>query len=102
MSNQAGETFVYLDPNEEQAYQEVLDFIRTTAHKHPELAMAFFLNGLVFTGPEETADQIENWAGTVCEFESRDRPAFCHGNGPRPDRIVRAKSMMEIVSLNVN
>lgn len=97
-SLQASGAFIHLDPDEEQAYQQVLDLVRKVKKLNPELGETFVLNALVATGGEDLAQQIENWSGTVSDFDSRDRAAFCHGNGPRPDRIVRLKSMEEIIN----
>lgn len=99
-SPQAFGDFVLLDPKEEESYQQIIDVVRSIKKRNPELGETFILNALVATGNENLADQIENWADTVCEFEPRDRPAFCHGNGPRPDKIVRLKSMEEIIDLS--
>jgi hypothetical protein len=99
-SSQASGDFVLLDPKEEESYQQVIDVVRSIKKRNPELGETFILNALVATGHEDLADQIESWADTVCEFEPRDRPAFCHGNGPRPDKIVRLKSMEEIINLS--
>ncbi|HEX7484172.1 MAG TPA: hypothetical protein VF281_03400 [Candidatus Saccharimonadales bacterium] len=98
-SSQTHGAFVLLDPDEEQQYQQVIDMVRSIKKRNPELGETFILNALVTTGAEDLADQIEDWSGTVCDFEPRDRPAFCHGNGPRPDKIVRLRPMEEIISM---
>lgn len=96
-SLQTSGVFAVLAPEEEQEYERVIGIVRSIKERNPELGEAFILNALVTTGSEDLADQIEDWSGTICQFEARDRPAFCHGNGPRPDRIVRLKSMEEII-----
>jgi superfamily II DNA/RNA helicase len=92
--------YANLAPEEEHEYEHVISLVRSIKERNPELGEAFILNALVTTGSEDLADQIENWSGTICEFDGRDRPAVCHGNGPRPDRIVRLKSMAEIIGFS--
>lgn len=91
--------FIFLDPNQEERYQQVLDAVRTIKKHNPELGEAFILNALIATGGENLANQIEDWIEDICDIDSRERPAFCHGHGPRPDKIVRLKSMDEIAGL---
>ena len=99
MSEQTKNVYLSLSPKETQEYEVVLDVVRTVVKQHPELGTTYVLNALVATGSEEMADRIEAWSGIVCELDSRDRAATCHGNGPRPDRIIRLQSMEEIVDM---
>ena len=87
-----------LTPEDTREYENVLDAVRGIIKKNPELGVDYILNALVATGPEELADRIEGWAGNVCAIDSRERAAFCHGNSPRPDRIVPVPTMDEIVA----
>ena len=97
-SLQAHGGFVHLDPDEEQSYQQVIDLIRDIKRCNPELGEAFILNALVATGDQDLSQQMEDWSGAVSDIDARERSAFCHGNGPRPDRIVRLRPMEEIAS----
>lgn len=96
MSDNTGEYFVNLEPSQQAKFESIVSYVRTIAATDP-LVVDYFLNALVATGPEEVADQIEAWAGKVCELDSRERTAFCHGNSPNAERIIRVPSMTEIV-----
>ena len=91
--------FILLDPEQEEAYRQVLGVVRSIKNNNPEHGEAFILNALVATGSEDFADQMENWIGNICEEDSRERSALVHGNGPRPDRIIPLNSMEEILGL---
>lgn len=85
-----------LTTEDEREYENVLDAVRGIIKKNPELGLDFILNSLVATGETEVADRIQAWATNVCAVEEGMRGIYCHGRGPRPDRIVPVPTMKEI------
>lgn len=98
MSPQQNGSLFTLDPDETQEYENVLEAVRGTLKKNPEFGVDYILNALVATGPEELADRIEAWAQNVCSIEPRERAAYCHGNGPVPNRIVPVPTSDELIA----
>lgn len=97
MSDNIGEYFHHLSPSQQARFESIVSYVRNNMATGDPHILDYFLNALVATGPEDTADRIEAWAGKVCDgIEMRDRPAFCHSNSPHADRIVRVPSFLEI------
>lgn len=101
MSKNTALDFVSLSPSQQARFANIVSYVRTNVATDP-LALDYFLNALVATGPEDTADRIETWSGAICdEVDARERTALCHGNNPHADRIVRVPSHIGIIDADI-